>query len=69
MPPAQDWPCMHMYTSMHAYTSQVRKAWAFRFDWWFRTRTAQELGSRVELLSRLVEKEVATMLTMRLYSL
>jgi len=36
----------------------VRKAWAFRFDWWFRTRTPQELGRRVEVLSKLIEKEV-----------
>ena len=37
---------------------EVRKAWAFRFDWWLRTRTPQELGRRVEVLSKLVEKEV-----------
>jgi len=35
---------------------EVRAAWLFRFDWWFRTRTAGELQRRVEYLSKLIEK-------------
>jgi SWI/SNF-related matrix-associated actin-dependent regulator of chromatin subfamily A member 5 len=37
---------------------EVRASWLFRFDWWFRTRTAVELQRRVEFLSKLVEKEL-----------
>eukprot|EP00967_Tisochrysis_lutea_P064283 scaffold83210_cov27-Tisochrysis_lutea.AAC.1 len=37
---------------------EVRASWLFRFDWWFRTRTALELQRRVEFLSKLVEKEI-----------
>ena len=58
-------PCISPTSPVHlAYISpispprKVRKAWAFRFDWWFRTRTPQELGRRVEVLSKLIEKEV-----------
>ena len=35
----------------------MRASWLFRFDWYMRTRTQAELGKRVELLARLIEKE------------
>ena len=32
------------YGAWDELAREVRKAWAFRFDWWLRTRTPQELG-------------------------
>lgn len=36
---------------------EIRKAWQFRFDWYLKSRTPQELQKRVESLVRLIEKE------------
>ena len=36
---------------------EVRKAWQFRFNWWFKSRTPVELKRRVDVLIRLIEKE------------
>ncbi len=36
----------------------VRRHWRFRFDWFFKSRTPQELGRRCETLIRLIEKEM-----------
>jgi SWI/SNF-related matrix-associated actin-dependent regulator of chromatin subfamily A member 5 len=38
---------------------EVRKCWTFRFDWFIKTRSTQELQRRVDLLIRLIEKENA----------
>ena len=46
------------FGSWEELQTEVRAAWAFRFDWFIRTRTADELGQRVEALARLIEKEV-----------
>ncbi|KAF5841595.1 P-loop containing nucleoside triphosphate hydrolase protein [Dunaliella salina] len=37
--------------------AEVRKSWRFRFDWFFKSRTPQELARRCETLIRLIEKE------------
>lgn len=36
---------------------EVRKAWQFRFNWWIKSRTPNELKRRVDVLIRLIEKE------------
>ena len=36
---------------------EIRNAWQFNFDWFFKSRNAQELNRRADLLIRLVEKE------------
>lgn len=36
---------------------EVRKAWQFRFNWWFKSRTPIELKRRADVLIRLIEKE------------
>jgi len=36
---------------------EIRRAWQFRFDWFLKSRTPQELNRRVDVLIRLVEKE------------
>jgi hypothetical protein len=38
---------------------EVRKSWLFRFDWFIKTRSAQELQRRVDVLIRCIEKENA----------
>ena len=38
---------------------EVRNSWLFRFDWFVKTRTPQELSRRVETLARAIEKEMA----------
>ena len=48
----------HHHCSCCSY-SQVRQSWLFRFDWFLKTRTAQELSRRVDVLARLIEKEIA----------
>ena len=37
----------------------MRRSWLFRFDWFLKTRTAQELSRRVDTLARAIEKEIA----------
>ena len=37
---------------------EVRTAWQFRLDWWFKTRTTQELSKRVAFLAEKIEAEV-----------
>ena len=46
------------YGEWEALKAEVRKSWMFRFDWFFKSRTPQELGRRCETLVRLVEKEL-----------
>ena len=36
----------------------MRTAWQFRLDWWFKTRTTQELSKRVAFLAEKIEAEV-----------
>ena len=36
---------------------EIRRAWQFRFDWFFKSRNAQEIQKRCEAVVRLVEKE------------
>ncbi|MEW5311445.1 MAG: hypothetical protein WDW38_003160 [Sanguina aurantia] len=37
--------------------AEIRRSWRFRFDWFFKSRTPQELSRRCETLIRLIEKE------------
>lgn len=36
---------------------EIRKSWRFRFDWFVKSRTPQELSRRCDTLIRLIEKE------------
>ena len=36
---------------------EIRKAWQFRFDWFIKSRTPQELNRRGDLLVRLIRNE------------
>lgn len=37
--------------------AEIRRSWRFRFDWFFKSRTPQELARRCDTLIRLIEKE------------
>ena len=45
------------YGAWDEMKAEIRKSWRFRFDWFFKSRTPQELGRRCDTLIRLVEKE------------
>jgi len=46
------------YGNWEDLKAAVRKHWLFRFDWYFKSRTATELGNRVGVLVRLIQKEL-----------
>ena len=46
------------YGQWEELKAAIRRHWRFRFDWFFKSRTPQELGRRCETLIRLVEKEL-----------
>lgn len=47
----------HRWGQWDELKAEIRKSHLFRFDWFFKSRTAQELQKRCEALVRLIEKE------------
>ncbi len=45
------------YGAWDELKAKIRESWRFRFDWFFKSRTPQELSRRCDTLIRLVEKE------------
>lgn len=45
--------------------SEIRNAWQFRFDWFFKSRSVAELQKRGEYLTRMIEKENADLVAKR----
>ena len=45
------------YGAWDELKAEIHKSWRFRFDWFFKSRTPQELARRCDTLIRLVEKE------------
>lgn len=45
------------YGNWDQLKSEIRKSWRFRFDWFIKSRTPQELSRRCDTLIRLIEKE------------
>ena len=45
------------YGEWEELKTEIRKNWMFRFDWFFKSRTPQELQRRCDTLIRLIEKE------------
>jgi SWI/SNF-related matrix-associated actin-dependent regulator of chromatin subfamily A member 5 len=37
---------------------EIRRAWQFRFNWFFKSRNPQEIQKRCDILIRIVEREV-----------
>ena len=46
------------YDRWEELREEVRASWLFRFDWFLKSRTPQELGRRCDTLIRIVEKEL-----------
>jgi SWI/SNF-related matrix-associated actin-dependent regulator of chromatin subfamily A member 5 len=47
------------YGRFEILKAEVRKAWQFRFNWWIKSRTPNELKRRIDSLIKLIEKENA----------
>lgn len=45
------------YGAWDEVKTEVRNCWEFRFDWFFRSRTSDEIKRRCDTLIRLIEKE------------
>ena len=45
------------YGNWDQLKQEIRKSWLFRFDWFFKSRTAVELQRRGDVLIRMIEKE------------
>jgi len=45
------------YGNWDQLKTEIRKSWRFRFDWFIKSRTPQELSRRCDTLIRLIEKE------------
>ena len=47
----------HGYGAAERIRMEIRRAWQFRFNWYFKSRNAQEIQKRCDFLVRIVEKE------------
>jgi SWI/SNF-related matrix-associated actin-dependent regulator of chromatin subfamily A member 5 len=47
------------FGNWEALRQEVRRSWQLRFDWFLKSRSATELGRRVESLVRIIEKDQA----------
>lgn len=47
----------HGYGAAERIRMELRRVWQFRFNWYFKSRTAQEIQKRCDLLVRIVERE------------
>jgi SWI/SNF-related matrix-associated actin-dependent regulator of chromatin subfamily A member 5 len=47
----------HGYGAAERIRMEIRRAWQFRFDWFFKSRSAPEIQKRCDMLVKLVERE------------
>ena len=47
----------HGYGAAERIRMEIRRAWQFRFDWYFKSRSAQEIQKRCDVIVKIVEKE------------
>jgi len=47
----------HGYGAAERIRMEIRRAWQFRFDWFFKSRNAAELQKRCDVIIKLIEKE------------
>ena len=47
----------HGYGAAERIRMAIRRAWQFRFDWYFKSRSAQEIQKRCDVLVKIIEKE------------
>lgn len=48
----------HGYGSAERIRMEIRRAWQFRFDWYFKSRSAHEIQKRCDTIVKIVEKEI-----------
>eukprot|EP00584_Thalassiosira_punctigera_P009343 CAMPEP_0172537196 /NCGR_PEP_ID=MMETSP1067-20121228/8846_1 /TAXON_ID=265564 ORGANISM="Thalassiosira punctigera, Strain Tpunct2005C2" /NCGR_SAMPLE_ID=MMETSP1067 /ASSEMBLY_ACC=CAM_ASM_000444 /LENGTH=1160 /DNA_ID=CAMNT_0013322443 /DNA_START=23 /DNA_END=3505 /DNA_ORIENTATION=- len=48
----------HGFGAARRIQLEIRRAWQFRFNWFFKSRSPQEIQKRCDLLIRVVEREV-----------
>ena len=49
----------HGYGSAERIRMEIRRAWQFRMDWYFKSRSAAEIQKRCDMLVRVIERENA----------
>ena len=47
----------HGYGAAERIRMEIRRAWQFRFDWYFKSRSAQDIQRRCEVLVKIIERE------------
>ena len=47
----------HGYGAAERIRMEIRRAWQFRFDWYFKSRSAQEIQKRCDTIVKIVERE------------
>ena len=47
----------HGYGAAERIRMEIRRAWQFRFDWYFKSRNAMEIQKRCDFLVRVIERE------------
>jgi SWI/SNF-related matrix-associated actin-dependent regulator of chromatin subfamily A member 5 len=47
----------HGYGAAERIRMEIRRAWQFRFDWYFKSRNSQEIQKRCDMLVKIVERE------------
>jgi len=47
----------HGYGSAERIRMEIRRAWQFRMDWYFKSRNAAEIQKRCDMLVRVIERE------------
>jgi SWI/SNF-related matrix-associated actin-dependent regulator of chromatin subfamily A member 5 len=47
----------HGYGAAERIRMEIRRAWQFRFDWFFKSRSAQEIQRRCDALVKVIERE------------
>ena len=45
------------YGAAERIRMSIRRAWQFRFDWYFKSRSAQEIQKRCDVIVKIIEKE------------
>jgi hypothetical protein len=48
----------HGYGAARRIQLEIRRAWQFRFDWFFKSRSPQEIQKRCDVLIKIVEREL-----------
>lgn len=47
----------HGYGAAERIRMEIRRCWQFRFDWYFKSRNAQEIQKRCDTLVKIIERE------------